>query len=432
MADPAERRPTSDVRVVAHLVHGTWPSGGYLAHKWPKWFRSQTSWFQADSDFRRGIEAEVPEIEWRIFNWSGDNSELERRKAAGAFANQMRKELAATPAARHIVLAHSHGGNVALWGLGRLSEAELDKIGGFVTMGTPFLHFVKHRLSAIEMIYINYIIRGRLILGIISSLLCVIMVLAESAMPYAPVVTVIGGICAVVGLIVLWRYRALFMTRVSELENIPSSPDRLASFLILRSHGDEASRVIALADRASRSLTLFWFIVRFSAKLMPWNDPDWRAKIFLVALIGLSLITVLTLAYHAIMSPDTLIIGFMAETFSWDCTYSECFVGYAVVLILASSACFGLLFMMTVLLPYSVAIGVVSYSQIFLGLALGSDTFALAITTEIIAKSNPPSPVGDVEYVDPGEVKMRHSVYAMPAARSRVAAWIIERQQAAC
>src|SRR5215831_11579859 len=102
-------------RVVAHLVHGTWPAGGFLAHTYPRFFKPQPTWFDDGSDFRRSIEADVPGIEWRAFKWSGENSEIERRKAARVFAGVLRRELDAAPEACHVVIAHSHGGNVALW-----------------------------------------------------------------------------------------------------------------------------------------------------------------------------------------------------------------------------------------------------------------------------------------------------------------------------
>ena len=45
-----------------------------------------------------------------------------------------------------------------------------------------------------------------------------------------------------------------------------------------------------------------------------------------------------------------------------------------------------------VTLPFSIALAIIVYSQFFLGMAFGADTFFLAIATEISAEPNPPRP----------------------------------------
>ena len=81
-----------------------------------------------------------------------------------------------------------------------------------------------------------------------------------------------------------------------------------------------------------------------------------------------------------------------------------------------------------VTLPFSIALGIIAYSQFFLGMAFGADTFFLAIATEISAEPNPPRPAPVLQHVDPVDVSARHSLHAMFETRTRLAAWIRERQ----
>jgi hypothetical protein len=192
------RQVISEPRVIAHLVHGTWPAGGFLAHRYPRIFKPQPVWIDEGSDFRRDVEARVPGIEWRPFRWSGENSELDRRRAAMSFADMLRRELDSAQDACHVAFA------------------------------------------------------------------------------------------------------------------------------------------------------------------------------FLMFLLALSL----------------------------------------------------------AVFPFAVAMAIFAYSQPFLGLAFGADTFHLAIATEIAAEASPPRPAPVLEHVDPGDAGTRHSLHAMPAARLRLAAWIRERRDA--
>jgi hypothetical protein len=286
-------------RVVAHLVHGTWPAGGFLAHKYPRFFKPKPTWFDDGSDFRRAIEADVPGIQWRVFRWSGANSEIERRKAARQFADALRSEIDVAREACHVVIAHSHGGNVALWGLGLLDETKRNQVAGLATMGTPFLHFAARTLSALEFFYLRLIFGGKLILFAIFCLLLAVVQLAlegrlEPATLATAVISAVGGVAGYIS----WHKWSL-LTRELE-QHPPIWPERLTSFLVLRSRGDEASRVIAVADAAGRSFISAWSIVRLCTKLMPWDDRAWRRKVFRIALIALVALTAATLIHAAI------------------------------------------------------------------------------------------------------------------------------------
>lgn len=221
--------------MIGHLVHGTWPAGGYLAHRYPRVFTPQPVWIDDGSDFRRDIEAQIPGIEWRPFRWSGENSEIDRRRAAVAFADALRRELDSAEDACHVVIAHSHGGNVALWGLGQLDEASRNRVAGLATMGTPFLHFASRRLSAVESFYLKAILAGQIVL--VASIVAVPAAIIQTALREGltiELVSIVGVLMfgVIAGYLASRKVRA----RAAELEQLkPAWPDRLASFVALRS-----------------------------------------------------------------------------------------------------------------------------------------------------------------------------------------------------
>jgi Protein of unknown function (DUF2974) len=115
------------------LVHGTIPSLG------PKRLFRQQRWIQEGSLFCLTMSASVNAL-FLPFSWSGKNSHKARLAAGQDLAASLRRTFADHPSRRHYVIAHSHGGNVALYALKELSEDERHFISGVVTMGTPFIH----------------------------------------------------------------------------------------------------------------------------------------------------------------------------------------------------------------------------------------------------------------------------------------------------
>jgi hypothetical protein len=133
--------PSSQLPAVSRcsiiLVHGTWGRGFFprisdLKRRYL--FRGSKRWFDDDSPFQERLKS----LGWpiRAFLWSGANSVHARDSAARKLADQLRKDLA-DPDATSVIIAHSHGGNVALRALQHLdSMAERIRI---VTLATPFL-----------------------------------------------------------------------------------------------------------------------------------------------------------------------------------------------------------------------------------------------------------------------------------------------------
>src|ERR1700747_1445666 len=88
---------------VISFVHGTYSTG---------------SWTRPDAPFRAAIEADLgPDTVFRAFQWSGWNGQKSRVLAGLRLRGFLWEGLRQYPGARHVIVAHSHGGNVALYAL---------------------------------------------------------------------------------------------------------------------------------------------------------------------------------------------------------------------------------------------------------------------------------------------------------------------------
>jgi hypothetical protein len=134
------------------LVHGTWGRGffpkGQLegsCEDFPAEAGTDAAsegakrWFEKGSEFRRTLEERLKglslECSFWPFRWSGANSVFARDRAATKLADELKTHLQ-NQGAMPIIIAHSHGGNVALRALSHVEDA--NRVG-VVTLATPFL-----------------------------------------------------------------------------------------------------------------------------------------------------------------------------------------------------------------------------------------------------------------------------------------------------
>ena len=129
------------------VIHGTWASPMSGERQWYQHPDAATGTDNFVSKLNRGLARRGSRARcWAhaidvndIFSWSGENSWIDRTRAAGALVDYLDR-LGARGWLCHIV-AHSHGGNVLAEALPALvrSQVELQHIGRIVTMGTPFI-----------------------------------------------------------------------------------------------------------------------------------------------------------------------------------------------------------------------------------------------------------------------------------------------------
>jgi hypothetical protein len=98
-------------------------------------------WFEAGSAFRNKLAGLLTDIdvEFREFTWSGSNSFQARTFASDALREYLNPELA-RPQTQHVLIGHSHAGNVifeALAGPDPIVDAE--RLAGVLSLATPYL-----------------------------------------------------------------------------------------------------------------------------------------------------------------------------------------------------------------------------------------------------------------------------------------------------
>lgn len=95
----------------------------------------EPTWTKEGHQFRDALAATVPSAEVSVFRWRGGNLHRDRLHAATDLA----RRLAATKG-EVLVVAHSHGGNVARMGLKMLDGDDCKGRINLLTLGTPFLN----------------------------------------------------------------------------------------------------------------------------------------------------------------------------------------------------------------------------------------------------------------------------------------------------
>lgn len=132
----------SDFSTIRHavLVHGTWGNGFWRTLLW-KFLPNKWRGWKPDWPIKSLLERK--NITVHCFAWSGANTHSARHKAARELASVI-SLLKATNSGDVCVVAHSHGGNVALYALAGLAPVKDIKI---VFLATPFLHFSPRKID---------------------------------------------------------------------------------------------------------------------------------------------------------------------------------------------------------------------------------------------------------------------------------------------
>lgn len=114
--------------IVLTLIHGTWAP--------------HAPWTLPDSPLRKALAGQLGDrIAFETLEWSGANTHRARREAAQKLRAQLADSIAANPLARHFLVAHSHGGNVALYAM---ADATLRQhIAGIACLNSPFICALK-------------------------------------------------------------------------------------------------------------------------------------------------------------------------------------------------------------------------------------------------------------------------------------------------
>lgn len=112
---------------VITFIHGT---AGFLR------LREPNEWCDTGSPLRETLQDKFPTAKFEVFSWSGENNHIDRQKAAVALRAQLHEQVRENPYATQVLIAHSHGGNIAL---NALSDRFLQtKVRTVFCLSTPF------------------------------------------------------------------------------------------------------------------------------------------------------------------------------------------------------------------------------------------------------------------------------------------------------
>jgi hypothetical protein len=280
----------SEVRhqLLITLVHGTWPRGFFpRLFQFKQWVRGLMGrrqpwepppfWFEEGSPFLARLSTELHDIPHKItpLLWTGENSIRIRDETAQALAKQLSAEHAEHPQATQLVIAHSHGGNIALHALHHLQKRDASQLCGadvanplVVTLATPFIE-VHHADFGAEPTWVRA--------AVVMALWIPSWVLTKAFFPltefgkpllinwdHATLQGVLGAVSLVFVGFSLWYWlskRATrrrqnhveilrMATRLGEIVS-PQAP----RLLIIRAIDDEASLVLAFSTIVNSSIT---------------------------------------------------------------------------------------------------------------------------------------------------------------------------------
>jgi hypothetical protein len=307
------------------LVHGTWPRGLFpkivrFKQRLRKLIRRLDTppfWFEEGSPFLARLSTELSDIPHKItpLLWSGANSIFVRDKTAQALAEHLSVEHAEHPEATQVVIAHSHGGNIALRALhhlhqrGASQECEADSATPLVvTLATPFIEVHQADFGRRP-----YLVRLAVVVAILMPLHVLTKAIfraifpdpLEYPLPHYMVTWIFFGF--------MWWYWLSHRATARRKDQVEALRDatRLGEIvsaqaqrlLIIRAIDDEASLSLARGTIANyvttRAITYFWIALilsmvlatLFAYFLMFFSEQDWDRdpgyiEFAFVALVG--------------------------------------------------------------------------------------------------------------------------------------------------
>lgn len=227
-------------------------------------FAPFAAWASPDSDFTRELIAGIhessrildkpsPTVVVFRFVWSSLNGLRARRQAAQKLQKKLTENLKQFPFAQHFIIAHSHGGNIAMYAL--RDQKLASRISGIVCMATPFLQ-----------------VRFRDPNSGIFAIHCAIIVslawMGISVWPDLPAMVKVGMAILLIPLTLnlfftTWQRAACYWMREMELPVL-----RKDQVLILTVAGDEAAEGLKTARLAFDLLCRIFVIIGLADKFL--------------------------------------------------------------------------------------------------------------------------------------------------------------------
>jgi ABC-type multidrug transport system fused ATPase/permease subunit len=238
------------------------------------------------------------------FCWSGCNSVLERDIAAQKLAEELRRQKDVNPDAERVIIAHSHGGNIAMRALG-LDPGITNRRIRLITLATPFMQL--YEAPPERSVFWEY---APTVVVFLMSLFILAYVLHFQ---FAFVVSCLLGW-------VIWRIydflRDLLQDRadsfrvplLASCSRHPPNPAEFADILVLRGIDDEASLALSLGSVITRFTNIlvgrvnrvtFWSMITALIVAIPYvladfmiiphqlSEISFRSSLFIVIIVSI-------------------------------------------------------------------------------------------------------------------------------------------------
>jgi hypothetical protein len=297
------------------------------------------------------------------------------------------------PNARHLVVAHSHGGNVALLAMrqGPLSPPRVD---GLVTLASPFLRFEQFNGSDREEALRVY--PALLVIGFVSLSLFGAFNQAPMDSHWVLLNLARTALIAPVGVLSLSGFSG-FLRRRLRLLRLPTAESGEVPLLILRAAGDEASLVLGIAQLTSYVGDRLWRM--FAAPALKLGGSS-RSAVMTSGLLYFGGLLALISSNVSESLPGSVVV------------VPELFALSLAGLQLASALFF---------VPAAFLIAV----------SVGPDLLLHSVVNQLTVE---PAPAGwegrfvniEVSPADEKRIGLRHAIHSLPGTAERVASWIRE------
>lgn len=424
---------------VAYLVHGTWPRG-LLAHFFPGLSRGDSPlWYEPGSSFRARLEDQG--ITCRPFEWSGSNSIRARVEAGKELRRVLMTEQQATPNARHFVIAHSHGGNVALCALAVNWEANRESatVDGLATLATPFIH-VRRRIA--EEGNIEPLLLTAELFGVMTLFFAAYWAIFPGSLPadwdslskmtkFLRYLTLVPFVASMYTARYVWvnvRNRVL----------LAPTPDvaTLRNLLVLRAARDEASLVLAVSQligfASERACRLVVAVLERCVTFALSDSQNLLRPIPLLLMVitfGVSMTAMILLTAGAVEGSFAKVIEE-----HWNYAVKD---GRSPAFVLASHA--SMIIILFFGLPGVFLCLTLGILVVLAGLGLAPFSWELVFSgldLEVNAEATPPGRSYSVEIVhlDPKELRragLRHSLHDFESVRSKLLEWMKDGSRSA-
>jgi hypothetical protein len=220
--------------MIVTLVHGT--------------FAKNAEWIEDGSILASALRAELPpHTIIRPFRWDGKNSFASRLHAAELLNGHICLTESLYPCAKHILIGHSHGGNVIAYWLKRYPESK-EKVSGTAFLATPFISVSVARdwIDSTLSIAVPLVMLCALLFNFTATRLLPFRVLLQVQnllLPAATFLVVIAAREIFFSLLKrLWHLTHRLAAELSTVDCRPENP------FICRLLGDEASAVLQVAQ----------------------------------------------------------------------------------------------------------------------------------------------------------------------------------------